>query len=195
MRKYLPRTWVSPKLVHGESKIHYDGVFTTTPIARGEKLMEFGGHTISAATKALEGPYRVRSIWIVADSVYLALPESDTAPSLDENLNHSCDANAWLADEIDAGGAARRRGGRGDHARPGNVERHAWNFDETEYTVDAEDCTCGSDICRRRLTETDWKLPTVRERYRGHFHPIVQKMIDARAATAALRFRRARTRR
>jgi uncharacterized protein len=173
MRKYLPRTWVSPKLVHGESKIHYDGVFTTTPIARGEKLMEFGGLPISQE-EAVEGPYRVRSIWIVADSVYLALPESDTAPSLDENLNHSCDANAWLADEVTL--VARRDIAAGEEI---TMDQGTWNFDETEYTVDAEDCTCGSDICRRRLTETDWKLPAVRERYRGHFHPIVQKMIDA----------------
>jgi hypothetical protein len=174
MRKYLARTWISPKLVHGESKIHYDGVFTTAPVKEGEKLMEFGGQVVSRAD-AEGGAYRVRSVWIVADDAYLALPETDTAPSLDENLNHACDANAWLADEVTL--VARRDIEAGEEI---TMDQGTWNFDETEYTVDAEDCTCGSSICRVRLTENDWQLPVVQDQYKGHFHPVVQALIDAR---------------
>jgi len=172
MRKYLARTWVSPKLVHGESKIHYDGVFTTQAVNKGEKLMEFGGEVVSRA-EAEDGPYRVRSVWIVADDAYVALPETDTAPSLDENLNHSCDANAWLADEVTL--VAKRDLAAGEEI---TLDQGTWNFDESEYTVDAEDCTCGSPICRVRLSETDWQLPAVQAQYRGHFHPVVQALID-----------------
>ena len=175
MRQYLARTWVSPKLVHGESKIHYDGVFTTVPVKQGEKLMEFGGQPVSKA-EADNGPYRVRSVWIVAEDRYLALPETDTSPSLDENLNHSCDANAWLADEVTL--VARRDIEAGEEI---TMDQGTWNFDETEYTVDAEDCTCGSSICRVRLTENDWQLPSVQAQYRDHFHPHLQAMIDSRA--------------
>ena len=173
MQKYLPRTWVSPKLVHGESKIHYDGVFAVQPFKKGERLMEFGGALISR-DEADEGPYRVRSIWAVGDNAYLAIPESDTAPSLDENLNHSCDANAWLDGDVVL--VARRDIDAGEEI---TLDQGTWNFDETEYTVDAEDCTCGSPDCRVRLTENDWKLAAVQKRYRGHFHPLVQAMIEA----------------
>src|SRR5580698_3821906 len=99
MRTYLSRSWIHPTLVGGESKIHGEGVFAATPIARGEKLMEFGGKRVSAEQLATGG-YRECSVWLVADGSYLALPDSDTAPSLDENLNHSCDANAWLTDDV-----------------------------------------------------------------------------------------------
>ena len=34
-------------------------------------------------------------------------------------------------------------------------------------------------MCRGKLTENDWKRADVRTRYRGHFHPEVQKRIDA----------------
>ena len=173
MQKYLSRTWVSPKLIHGESKIHYDGVFAAEPFKKGERLMEFGGERISRA-QADDGPYRVRSIWAVGEDAYLAIPESDTAPSLDENLNHSCDANAWLDGDVVL--VARRDIEAGEEI---TLDQGTWNFDETEYTVDAEDCTCGSPDCRVRLTETDWKLAEVQKRYRGHFHPLVQAMIDA----------------
>jgi len=99
MRIYLARSWVNPKLIGGESRIHGEGVFATAPIARGEKLMEFGGEKISGE-QAAQGGYRECSVWTIADNTYLALPESDPEPSLDENLNHSCDANAWLTDEV-----------------------------------------------------------------------------------------------
>ncbi|HEY0302530.1 MAG TPA: SET domain-containing protein-lysine N-methyltransferase [Rhizomicrobium sp.] len=179
MRNYLTRTWVNPKLVHGESKIHYDGVLVAAPIRAGEKLMEFGGEIATRADSDDPEKYRVRSVWLVGDDAYLALPASDTAPSLDENLNHSCDANAWLADEVTL--VAKRDIAAGDEV---TLDQGTWNFDVAEYTVDAEDCTCGAPDCRQRLTENDWQLAIVQERYRGHFHPAVQAMIDRLRAAA-----------
>ncbi|MBI2637444.1 MAG: SET domain-containing protein [Candidatus Sungbacteria bacterium] len=129
MKRYLPRTWVSPKLISQKSTIHGDGVFAKDGIAGGEKLMEFGGELISKE-QAESGNYRSRSIWIVYPKHYLALPNSDTAKSLDEHLNHSCNANAWLADEVTL-------------------------------------------VARR-----DWRIPDVQKKYRGHFHPMIQQMID-----------------
>ena len=174
MKSYLSRTWVNPKLVHGESQIHYDGVFASEPIIAGERLMEFGGQKVTREQSDSDD-YRVRSVWIVAEDTYLALPSSDTDPSLDENLNHSCDANAWLADEVTL--VARRDIAAGEEI---TMDQGTWNFDETEYTVDAEDCTCGSSDCRRVLKENDWQLKSVQERYKGHFHPYVQALIDNR---------------
>src|SRR3989338_2874823 len=94
-KQYLQRTWVSSKLASGKSNIHGDGVFTKEKIMQGEKLMEFGGDLISKK-QVLSGNYRSRSIWIVSPDKYLALPNTDTEESLDEYLNHSCDANSWL---------------------------------------------------------------------------------------------------
>jgi uncharacterized protein len=181
MKSYRSRTWVNPKLIAGESKIHHDGVLAAAPIRRGEKLMEFGGRIITRHD-ADEGPYRVRSIWAIGADAYLALPESDTAPSLDENLNHSCDANSWLVGDVLL--VARRDIALGEEI---TLDQGTWNFEESEYTVDAIDCTCGAPSCRRRLTENDWQLPALRKRYKGHIHPIVQAMIDAERAPAPRR--------
>lgn len=172
MRTYLPRSWLNPNLAGGESKIHGEGVFALAPIAKGEKLMEFGGEKISGEETA-NGNYRECSVWLVADDTYLALPESDPDPSLDENLNHSCDANAWLVDEVTL--VARRNIAAGEEI---TLDQGTWNFDEAEYTWDAMDCGCGARDCRKKLTEKDWMLPAVQARYAGHFHPVVQKMID-----------------
>jgi hypothetical protein len=172
MKSYLPRSWVSPKLVPGKSKIHGDGVIAAEPIKKGEKLMEFGGEIISPADFETD-VYRMRSIWQVGEGVYLALREDDPMPSLDENLNHSCDSNCWLDGEVDL--VARRDIAAGEEI---TLDQGTWNFEEDDYVWDQDHCTCGADFCRRGLTHNDWQLRGVQDRYRGHFHPYVQSMID-----------------
>jgi uncharacterized protein len=184
MRTYLPRSWISSKLVGGASRIHGRGVIAAAPIRKGEKLMEFGGLPISPADIETE-LYRARSIWLAVGETYLALPESDPTPSLDENLNHSCDANAWLDDEVTL--SARRDIAAGEEI---TLDQGIWNFDDDDYVWDQDHCTCGAAACRKTLTNDDWARADVQERYRGHFHPRVQQMIDARASAQAKSNRR-----
>ncbi len=174
MKPYLARSWISPKLVPGPSKIHGVGVIAAASVARGEKLMAFGGLAISDADVASE-LYRERSVWKIADGAYLALPKSDPQPSLDENLNHSCDANSWLDDVVTL--CARRDIAAGEEI---TLDQGTWNFEDDEYVWDQPRCSCGAAQCRETLTNDDWRRPEVQARYRGHFHPLVQRMIDAR---------------
>ena len=173
MRKYLPRSWISSKLVPGNSRIHGVGVFAAAPLARGEKLMEFGGLAISGEDVASE-LYRERSVWKVGDDMYLALLKSDPRPSLDENLNHSCDANSWLEDEVTLSAKLDIPAGREI-----TLDQGTWNFEDDEDIWDQDRCSCGSPHCRKILARSDWKLREVRERYEGHFHPFVRRMIEA----------------
>ena len=171
-KQYLLRTRVNPKLKAGKSKIHGDGVFTNEKIYEGEKIMEFGGSLISKK-EAFSGNYRSRSVWIVSPDHYLALPKSDTEESLDEKINHSCDANTWLIDEVTI--VAKRYIEVGEEI---TLDQGTWNFEDNAYTDNKEPCFCGAKDCRKILTENDWKIPSVQERYWGHFHPLIQKMID-----------------
>ena len=177
MKSYLPRSWISPKLVPGPSKIHGAGVIASEPIPAGEKLMEFGGEIISPADFETD-VYRMRSIWQVSEGVYLALREDDPEPSLDENLNHSCDANSWLADEVTL--VARRDIEAGEEI---TLDQGTWNFDEDEYVWDQDHCSCGAEHCRKTLTQDDWKRRDVQERYRDHFHPYLQQRLSALPAS------------
>lgn len=171
-RSYLLRTWVNPKLKAGKSKIHADGVFANEKISGGEKVMEFGGELISK-TEAVSGNYRSRSVWIVDTDRYLALPKSDIKESLDENINHSCDANTWLVDEVTI--VAKRNIEAGEEI---TLDQGTWNFEDSSYTDNKESCSCGEKDCRKVLTKNDWKISSVQERYSGHFHPMIQEMIN-----------------
>ena len=174
MRLYLSRSWIHPALRPGKSAIHGEGAIAARPLRLGEKLMEFGGLPIGR--RDIDGElYRLRSIWAVAEDVWLALPKSDPRPSLDENLNHCCDANAWLADEVTL--VARRNIAAGEEI---TLDQGTWNFDENDYLWDCERCRCRARTCRGRLTAADWKLPVVQQRYRGHFHPLIAQRMDER---------------
>ena len=172
-KKYLQRTWVSAKLVSGKSSIHGNGVFTKEKIVRSEKLMEFGGDLISKE-QAWSGNYRSRSVWVVAPDQYLALPNTDTEESLDEHLNHSCDANAWLSDEVTLTAKGDIKAGEEI-----TLDQGTWNFEDNAYTDNKEPCSCGGGNCRKVLAEKDWKIRSVQEKYKGHFHPMIQKLISS----------------
>ena len=109
----------------------------------------------------------------------MRFPRATPEPSLDENLNHSCDANSWLDDEVTL--SAKRDIAAGEEI---TLDQGTWNFDEDEYVWDQDHCTCRSPHCRRTLTPNDWMLAEVQMRYRGHFHPHVQRLIDARRFSA-----------
>jgi uncharacterized protein len=182
MGSYLKRTWVSPKLRPGKSGIHGEGVFATTPIRAGELVMDFGGELVTAD---MLGDYREPSVWAVQGGLYLALRNTDTEDSLDEYLNHSCDANTWLAGETML--VARRAIAAGEEI---TLDQGTWNFDEAEYADDGTTCACNAVSCRGVLTENDWRRTGVQARYVGHFHPLVQARIDAesvRLVTASAR--------
>ncbi|MEK7567633.1 MAG: SET domain-containing protein-lysine N-methyltransferase [Patescibacteria group bacterium] len=172
-KSYLSRTWVSPKLKSGKSDIHGDGLLAKDRIIKGEKIMEFGGELISKE-QSLSGNYRSRSIWIVNENKYLALPNSDTEESLDENLNHSCDANTWLKDEVTL---VAKKDIENDEEI--TLDQGTWNFEDSSYTDSKDSCSCGAPDCRRILTENDWKIFRVQEKYKNHFHPMIQKMINS----------------
>ena len=39
------------------------------------------------------------------------------------------------------------------------------------------ECKCGSSNCRKRITEEDWKIPELREKYNGYFSQYLQEKI------------------
>jgi hypothetical protein len=173
-RTYLPRSWVNPKLVTGQSAINGTGVFAQTTQSKRRKADGVRSAAMLPREQALSGDYRIRSIWPVAQDMFIALPLSDDLLSLDEYLNHSCDANAWLDDEVTL--TAKRDISRGEEI---TLDQGTWNIDDP-YVEDRDPCSCGSLRCRGMLTEGDWQLAEVQTRYEGHFHPMIRHLMQGR---------------
>ena len=89
----------------------------------------------------------------------------------DQYLNHSCDPNIWLIDEVTFN--ARRDISKGEEI---TADYSTWSIDDT-WVMD-EPCRCGSSLCRHTVTGKDWQLPELQERYKGHFVPFVNEWIE-----------------
>ncbi|KAL6051167.1 histone-lysine N-methyltransferase ATXR7 isoform X1 [Balamuthia mandrillaris] len=83
--------------------------------------------------------------------------------------NHSCDPNVWFLDKDVI--AARR------HISAGEELYYDYATSETNDKMYLE-CMCESALCRKVIRGSDWAIPELQERYRGHFLPYVQRKID-----------------
>lgn len=172
MKKYLERTWVDKRLRVGKSSIDGKGVFITADIKKGEKIMIWGG-TIIPKNEYDDNKYRPQTIVPIDDNTYLGLPIKDTSQSADEFINHSCDPNTWLIDEVTM--VARRDINKGEEI---TLDMATWDADlEWEY-ADEGNCRCGKSICRKKLTPQDWMRKDIQRRYHGHFSPYIEKKIQ-----------------
>jgi hypothetical protein len=147
------------------------GLFATELIPAGAPIMTFGGDTVSR-DEAYSGKYLSRSIWPISQDEYTALPLTETEPTMDEALNHACDASAWLEGACRV--VARRDILPGEEV---TLDQGTWNFEDDSFVDDNALCTCGSVVCRGALTKEDWKRADVQARYAWHFHPVVTEMI------------------
>ena len=94
--------------------------------------------------------------------------------TLDEYLNHSCDANAWLTDVVTL--TARRDIEPGEEI---TLDQGTWNIEDA-YIEDRVPCSCGAPVCRGMLTEEDWRRADLQREYAGHFHPLVDALMKSR---------------
>jgi uncharacterized protein len=86
------------------------------------------------------------------------------------SLNHSCDSNLWMANEVTL--VARR-----DIAADEELTvDYALHTVDPDWELDSP-CNCGSALCRGTVRGSDWRLPEVQERYRGHFSPFINERI------------------
>ena len=87
------------------------------------------------------------------------------------SLNHSCDSNLWMADEVTL--IARRDIAAGEEL----------TVDYALFTGEAEKilehtCRCDASLCRQIVTGDDWQLSELQRRYYPHFAPFINARID-----------------
>ena len=162
-------TWVSPKILTAPSPIHGRGMFAKQPISTGETVIIWGGIVIEEKDLS-SGKFDPNTACRLTDTLYL-VDDSAKAEPIDYFLNHSCDSNLWMADEITL--IARRA--------IAIDEEVTFDYALWEYYPDWElkVCTCGSPLCRGKVTGNDWTMPIVQRLYAKHFSPRLRRLIDA----------------
>ena len=164
--KYLPADWFHPSLTLRRSPIHGQGLFATGSISAGEVVMIWGGALYTEADlSAGKLPPGKWSYSMIDEGLYLFAPREGWSYF----VNHSCDPNVWMADEVTV---VARRTIQADEEICGDYT--VWESNST-YIVDP--CRCGSPLCRGRYTGDDWERPELQVRYQGHFLPYLNRRI------------------
>ncbi|MEK6964347.1 MAG: SET domain-containing protein-lysine N-methyltransferase [Nanoarchaeota archaeon] len=168
MKEYRKESWLDPRVeVRPSSKGL--GMFAKSPIKKDEVVVIWGGQIFTNAEKEI-GLVKKYTASRIDENHWLGSP-LDAPDVPDQYLNHSCEPNVWLMDEVTL--VTRRDIDRGEEI---TADYSTWSIDET-WVMD-ESCKCGSPLCRHRITGKDWKLKELQERYKGHFVPFINKIIN-----------------
>lgn len=163
------KSWVDSRIVIKPSFIEGFGMFAHETIYAGETLIIWGG-TIFTPDEIKSGMAKANTASRIDENFYLA-DANDEIDSPDFYLNHSCDPNVWLTDEITL--VTRRKIEIGEELTADYV---LW---EADPFWELSPCRCGKVLCRGKVTGNDWKLMELQQRYQGHFTPYLNKKIIA----------------
>jgi hypothetical protein len=165
-RNYLLTTWYDPRAEICLSSIRGNGMAAAQPIHAGETVGVIGGTVLTTAQfQAFTATAtRYNAVQIGEDAHLVDLP---TAPG---GMNHSCDSNLWMADEVTV--VARRAIAAGEELTIDYALQSGLPLD-----LLGEPCRCGSPACRGMITGNDWQRKELQERYQGHFSPFLTERI------------------
>ncbi len=163
--------WTSETVTVDRSAIEGDGLFAHDDVAAGTVLIRLAGRLVSSGELAeilapsdpgRRAPY-VDTITVDEDR-HLVL----TPGSIVHFGNHSCEPNMWHVGPYEI--AARRDIRAGEEL----TVDYATHSGAAGFSMR---CSCGSSQCRGEVSSDDWRRPELRERYRGHWVPALEKRI------------------
>lgn len=166
-KKYLSQSWLSPRIEVRTSSIQGKGMFACEPIRKNEVVVIWGGEVFSEA-EIQANHAREQGIIPIDEGLYLA-DRYDAPECLDEYMNHHCNANVWLQDEVTL--VTKRDVAKDEEL---TIDYALWETDPFWHMA----CHCNSPHCRKLITGNDWKLLEVQIRYKGHFSPYVATRIE-----------------
>jgi SET domain-containing protein len=171
MKNYLPQTWFDPRLEFRKSSISGSGMFAPEPIKKGEVVCIVGGTVMTDSEfAAFQATHSLYNSIQIDDHLHL-VEDPEITRYLDDTMNHSCDSNAWMTDEVTL--TARRDIEPGEEV----TVDYALFTTQSNWMLDRR-CRCGSPDCRRIITGDDWRREDVQERYRNHFSPFINRRIE-----------------
>jgi len=165
-------SWLHPHLEKRCSATHECGVFARADIAKSERLAIFGGK-VMLIDEMYELPDKMQSYTMQIEERFVLGP-AGTVPEDTDFFNHSCDPNSGFKGQVFL--VAMRDIRAGDEI----TFDYAMTVSESVESdmVFCLKCSCGSPLCRKTITEQDWMLPELQDRYKGYFSPYIQDKID-----------------
>jgi hypothetical protein len=164
-------SWLHPHLEKQCSVTHECGVFARADIRKGERLAIFGGR-VMLIDDMYGLPPKMQSYTMQIEERFVLGPAGPD-PEDTDFFNHSCDPNSGFSGQVFLVAMRDIRAG----------EEVTFDYAMTVSESVGSDmvfclhCACGSPFCRKTITEQDWMIPELQNRYRGYFSPYIQDKI------------------
>jgi uncharacterized protein len=169
-KTYRATSWYDRRVEIRPSLIQGGGMFAQSPLQTGEIVAIVGGTVMTedefhayTATNARFNATQIGEHLHLVDLI-------QTPETIAGSINHSCDSNLWLQDEVTM--VARRAIAPGEEF----TLDYALTTVEPDWQLD-QPCQCGTIACRQIIRGADWQLPDVQQRYQGHFAPFINERI------------------
>jgi hypothetical protein len=168
-------SWMNPKLEVRETGHYGKGVYATDAIAANEMLFVMGGYVLTIEDENnLRGVVADKPIEISEQFSIGPRRPSDLARMPQHYINHSCEPNVGFKGQIFLQAMRRIESGEEityDYAMSMHPNPESSSF----FTME---CRCGRPDCRSIVTENDWQIPKLQQRYDGWFQWFLQEKID-----------------
>jgi len=163
----LVQNFLTPLAVPFGTPPHGFGSRAISVIPAGTSVATFGGTAMSRVDfSQYEADRRSRSLQVDTNVIFLGPPSREPGDS----INHSCEPNCGMRNATTI--VAMRDIAIGEELTFDYAMSDASDYDEFN-------CNCGTSLCRGRVRADDWRLDTLRHRYKGFFSPYIQRKIDA----------------
>jgi hypothetical protein len=165
----VPDSWLDARLEARTSRVHGRGTFARAEIAESELVTVWEHRILDTDDEAPPG-----ELWPRSDGTFVWVPANDPTAA-EAFLNHSCDPNVWMADEVTL--IARRAIAAGEELTADYAL-----FELDPAWASQWRCRCGTACCRGAVSGRDFELPDLQQRYGRHFHPLLlQRIAKSRA--------------
>ena len=164
-------SWTNPKLEVKNTGEYKRGVFAKENIRKGEMLSVFGVYVMTIKDeRKLPEDYNDTGVQI-HDKFVLGIKKRDELEDADY-FNHSCNPNAGFNGQIFL--VAIRNIKRGEEI----AFDYAMAISRTKASGSYKfKCLCGAKNCRKEITNNDWKIPSLKRKYKGYFQWYLENKI------------------
>lgn len=164
-------SWLHADLELKEGGTAGHGIFATSAIPAGTRLVVFGGHVISLHDEERLPESISDYAHQIADDLVIGITRPEDVQVVD-HINHSCNPNAGFKGQIFL------------VAMQDIAEGEEVTFDYAMVLAEAPgvepyvlDCMCQKHDCRKKITDSDWRDKTLQSRYRGFFQYYIEEKI------------------
>lgn len=165
LHKIWGHQWLNPKVRVTKSPVFGYAPFAVKDIAKHEIIRITGGIVIPKKDiKKYERLMGFAAEIQITEDFFLG-PAKAEERKVRGMFNHSCDPNVGFLDSITIIAIRKIKAG----------EELVMDYATFGGAFDTFNCNCGSENCRKTITENDWKLPELQAKYGKYFSPYLKR--------------------